>query len=477
MYLMRIFFFSDRCLWEMFCTICHKVNFKLCIPADEIHDLENTIQESYNMILDVLMSIDVEKADAANQMDKIIIFDAIKKDTGFNELNNVVRNHLRHWYIEKGCEMADRLISTGGLQAKTAEFGKFLVNLGISLKNFDKKKEAMKYFNDALETEIIDENRVLLYISIGEVYVYNGEGNNASSVLDKAIAICDCKAWPSEKARALNIYAMLHNNAGPSWAPMAIECGKKAYELQKTNENFSDMSTTYNNLGNAYIAKRKYTIGIQFYKTGLDIALSYFGHMHPLTAKIYNNLGNVYTTIDSYEEAHTYLEKALHIRVAINGKHHSCTIRSYQLCGHLCVKRHKYADALEYFFKALESSVITMGRDNFETGIIYLSIAEIFEQQEDKFMSAINYYGLALKIFNSCVGTEYIKIQRKTSAALRELQLSQRDITASESESVLLSCHSLEEQQLTQSKTPQQEVSTLRESKRLKSISSHKTSN
>ena len=43
-----------------------------------------------------------------------MIFAVIKKEVGFDVLNNMVKDELRKWYVETGADIADVIIQEGG---------------------------------------------------------------------------------------------------------------------------------------------------------------------------------------------------------------------------------------------------------------------------------------------------------------------------------------------------------------------------
>ena len=135
------------CLWEIFCSINagEKVNFQICLPTSERAELKKGISKNFNSILDALIAMDAQNAQAVNPKDRDMIFAVInyhiiehikttlffiKKECGFDVLNNMVKDQLRKWYplyVETGADIADVIIQEGGGESKSEKFGDFFV--------------------------------------------------------------------------------------------------------------------------------------------------------------------------------------------------------------------------------------------------------------------------------------------------------------------------------------------------------------
>ena len=76
--------------------------------------MKKGISENFNSIIRALIAMDVQNAEAVNPKDRNMIFAVIKKECGFDMLNNMVKNQLRKWYVETGADIADVIMGGGG---------------------------------------------------------------------------------------------------------------------------------------------------------------------------------------------------------------------------------------------------------------------------------------------------------------------------------------------------------------------------
>ena len=271
----------------------------MCLPSGERAALKAGIEDDFENIMNALVEMDAEKAEAFKESDRDMIFHAIREDGGFAKLNNLVKDQLREWFVETGADMAEEIIAAGGEEAESVAFRGFIFNLSTSL------------------------------VWCGENYAFKGER-------DRSIEYYE---------RSLNIQiATLGENHD------------HVLLLQDT-----ETSTLYNKLGSAYDSKGEYDRAIEYYERDLKTHLATLGENHPDTAALYNNLGSTYDSKGEYDRAIEYYERALKITLAPGPWNY--TADSYNYLGNTYKKKGEYDRAIEYYEKARHIWADTFGED------------------------------------------------------------------------------------------------------------------
>ena len=185
---------------------------------------------------------------------------------------------------------------------------------------------ARNYFKQALEYD--SENSDYLN-KHGVILVILGNSKEAIEYFNKALDI-NLKVYGETH---LNV-ATEYNNLGSAWDTLgdskkAIEYYTKALDidLKVYGENHPDVATYYNNLGLAWDNLGDSKKAIDYYTKALDIDLKVYGEMHPDVARGYNNLGGAWCTLGDSKKAIDYFSKALKICKATYGDNHPKTIQ------------------------------------------------------------------------------------------------------------------------------------------------------
>ncbi|MFQ5456152.1 MAG: tetratricopeptide repeat protein [Nitrospirota bacterium] len=194
-------------------------------------------------------------------------------------------------------------------------------NLGVTLSDLGKIKEAIYYYKKALQ---INPTDVSTYINFG----YNLE---QLGKVDEAI-------YYYKKALQINPdYAKAHNNLGNA----LFETGKvdKAiYYYKKALQINPDYAKAHNNLGNALLETGKVDEAIYYYKKALQI--------NPDYAEAYNNLGNALFETGKVDKAIYYYKKALQINPDFE--------EAYANIGVILESQGERDKAIYYYKKALQ---------------------------------------------------------------------------------------------------------------------------
>ena len=180
-------------MWEILSAI-KGGQLRVCLPSGERAALKAGIEKSFKSIMDALIGMDAEKAEAFKESDRDMIFHAIREDGGFAKLNNLVKDQLREWFVETGADMADEIIAAGGEEAESAAFGGFMFNLGSALDDFGEYDRAIEYYERSLKITLatLGENHpstAASYNNLGSTYDSKGEYDRAIEYYERSLKI------------------------------------------------------------------------------------------------------------------------------------------------------------------------------------------------------------------------------------------------------------------------------------------------
>ena len=88
------------CLWELFsAATCENVVLEVKLPEEEKPRFRQGLMKSMNAVMNTLVKVQVQRAEAFNPEDQKNIFAAIEGSCGFDHLNKTVKDQLRSWLL------------------------------------------------------------------------------------------------------------------------------------------------------------------------------------------------------------------------------------------------------------------------------------------------------------------------------------------------------------------------------------------
>ena len=354
------------CLWEIFCSINagSKVAFQICLPTSERTALKEGISKNFNSILDALIAMDAQNAEAVKPKDRDMIFAVIKKEVGFDVLNNMVKDQLRKWYVETGANIADVIIQEGGEESKSKKSGNFFFNLGIAFIEFHKYDEALRYFNHALNIKLSSKGSIAVaHIYTGIAHVKMALGTTTYTNIQEAVALYQ---------RVLNIkLATLGSNHR--------DTGTALFNL--ANANFENYRQGARLIADENIRK----VAISDCQRAIKIFSSLYDENHPDISSAYHNLARMTWVIRSPNSG-TIITTEMK-------KQDDLTDSDAE----------DWKTAVSYYEKSIKLSTIR-GRMHPDTGLTYVNLGNAYKYKKRNLARAIECYELALKIQLSTVG-------------------------------------------------------------------------
>jgi hypothetical protein len=93
------------CLWEILNSCEEKVAFEIVIPPSEKRAFKQSLVTKWSEVVETMTKVDIENAQAWRPDDQTMIASAVRRTKGgFAGLNTRVKNMLRTWLADTGCE-------------------------------------------------------------------------------------------------------------------------------------------------------------------------------------------------------------------------------------------------------------------------------------------------------------------------------------------------------------------------------------
>ena len=132
------------CLWELFCTEITGSEFSICLGKDEEAAFTAALLEDAGSILAALSKIDVEKAQAGSESDRLMIVTAAAAAPGgLRGLDGVAMARMRQWIISKLRQMIVAQTAPDGSLIASAEPLRIVLAASVGLHALAEDAEAL----------------------------------------------------------------------------------------------------------------------------------------------------------------------------------------------------------------------------------------------------------------------------------------------------------------------------------------------
>ncbi|HEY9848581.1 MAG TPA: CHAT domain-containing protein [Leptolyngbyaceae cyanobacterium] len=225
-----------------------------------------------------------------------------------------------------------------------------LNNIGLIYREFGYYREALKFYQQALEIQKNGNNRggeAATFNNIGLAYHELGEYPQALTFYQQALAIHKEVGNRVSEARTLNNLAELYRQLGQY--SESLEFYQQALAIVNSTNDRANLGNILHNIGLLYEEQSEYLKALEYYQQSLAIRKKIADKLGEGTTL--NNLGAVYDKLGQHSQALNSLQQALAILQEINNRPGiSYTLDSigtvYRSIG-------KYELALEAYQKAL----------------------------------------------------------------------------------------------------------------------------
>ena len=208
--------------------------------------------------------------------------------------------------------------------------------------------EALEFFEELLQEELVDRLKGQVLSETGLVYKVMGEWDKAIDYYQRSLAIKEKVADEHEIATTLNNLGNVYQAKG-EW-DKAIEYYQRDLAICEKLGDEHGMAPTFNNLGLLYQDKGEWDKAIEYHQRSLVICEK-VGDKYRM-AYSFNNLGCVYQDKGEWDKAIEYLQHSLVIREKIGDEHGMAYI--YNNMALFYWERGKLEEAISLFEKSLK---------------------------------------------------------------------------------------------------------------------------
>jgi tetratricopeptide (TPR) repeat protein len=177
--------------------------------------------------------------------------------------------------------------------------------------------EALQFFEDLLEEELVDKLKGEVLNEAGLVYKDKGEWDKAIDYYQRSLAIDEKVGDEHGMSAIFNNLGSVYQDKG-EW-DKALEYYQRSLEIDEKVGDEHGMATTLNNLGLVYKAKGEWDKAIDYYQRSLEIKEK-VGDEHGMSTT-FNNLGLVYKAKGEWDKAIDYYQRSLAIDEKVGDEH------------------------------------------------------------------------------------------------------------------------------------------------------------
>jgi len=134
--------------------------------------------------------------------------------------------------------------------------------------------------------------------------------------------------------------------------------------IEQSLPNDPILAGSLNNVGNFYIAQRRYREAAELLERALTIYVSAYGDNHTLTAKVINNLANAYLSDRKYDKAEALYERGLAATETLLGPGHYAVAMSLDWLAQANFYQQRYAEAEEELRRGITVAEKSTGPDS-----------------------------------------------------------------------------------------------------------------
>jgi tetratricopeptide (TPR) repeat protein len=216
-----------------------------------------------------------------------------------------------------------------------------------------------------------------IFVTLGQFLTRASLFTAAEKPLEEAVALSDevYKDDISKRANAIRELATVYLHQRKLTEAEASYL--QAIELYKGINDLKELSETETNLAVVYYKFGEYEKAIILQKEAIDIAVKYYGKIHPVISEFINNLATNYFFQGSFTDAELLWEEAIEIAKKTRGDIHSHTILLMKNLALLKTKLLKFDDALSIYDYSVKMLPITLGKWHSAVGAAYRSRASV----------------------------------------------------------------------------------------------------
>ena len=389
------------CLFELYCTIVTGSKLEVAMSKSNTDTfIKDISREPVSMIKKMQATIDVEKSECWKQEDKQRIFDLVRKEVGFVQVNKMIFNRMREWIIE----------SAESARAMDKDNLTLLSSVATLYRNQGRYSEAEPLYLECLKKrklELGDSHPDTLSAMNNLANLYDDQGKYAEAepLYLECLAKREVVLGEShpDTLSSVNNLANIYQIQGKycEAEPLYLKCLKASREA--LGETHPDTLSSMNNLANLYGDQGKYSEAEPLYLESLTKRQAVLGDMHPDTLISMNNLAALYDDQGKYSEAEPLYLECLKHQAAVLGDSHPDTLSSMNNLAGLYMYQRKYSQAEPLYLECLTKRSQALGETHPDTlisvnglAILYLKQGK-YSQAEPLYLDCLKKRKLTLK--------------------------------------------------------------------------------
>lgn len=372
------------CLFEIYCSVDAESQFEIAMCKSEQKRFIESIESEPDSIQRMIAVVDVERSEASNPLDKQLIFEAITKTVGFNKINTIIFELLRHWTVKT----VQRALREEKDNVKQIQLHAML---GYLYRILGKIDQSLTEYLICLEKqkEIYGENSLVVMKtegSIGDLYQRKGNHKLAYESLSDCVNKSIMLLGEENEETLFFMHGLGNVSSRLGNYQEAEKIFRKLYEIrcQTIGNKHAYTLASMNNLAESLQRQDQLIESEKLYLECLQLRQLSLGLSHPDTLNSMNNLANLYQRLSRYKDAQPLYEECLKLRSIKLGYNHASTLSSMNNLGYFYSSTKQYTLAIDIYINCLEKRKEKLGINHPETistmnnlGFVYLKLYKL----------------------------------------------------------------------------------------------------
>ena len=309
---------------------------------------------------------------------------------------------LRHWWKNSVLlDLYQMLLPLDKWHPTTLQELDIYNNLGRVYSELGQKREAKKYFQQALRSASDMKDQGSILNDLGSVCSSLGEKEEAQRYLEQALQISREIGDRKRESSVLTNLGLLYDELGKK--EEAQKFLEQALQISREIGDHWEKGKILSDLGLVHVAMGKKDEGLRSYEQALSICKETGNRRAEVS--VLTHYGQLYDELGKKEEAQKFLEQALQISREIGDRWEEGKILSY--LGHVHTDLEHYKEALDYYEQAL--TLLEQVENHWEEGRTLSYLGHIYSDLEQH-KEALDYYKQALRILEQ-VGDRWGEIR------------------------------------------------------------------
>jgi tetratricopeptide (TPR) repeat protein len=372
------------CIYEIFMAMNEHCDLSIVMPPREKDRMSIQLFSSFgsagvrgiDTLCKALAQVNIEQAEASVKQDKERILDLIRKHTGFQKVNGLVREGLRAWVGRAIISLVEERCSHG--ETTSESFTVFCREAGDILDMFGDYCSAnqvrMKASKALQSIQHLESAHALT--EKGQAYLSQNDYHGAREMFAKALEV-NQKALGRDHLETAKLYfrigQLLNKMGGEKGKALTMMRNCAAIQEMALGDH-RDTGVTYCHIGSLLGDMGETNDGIEMAQKALVILESYVGKEHPDTALCYGTLAGLLKERDP-KEALSMIDECCSIQESIKGGKHPDLASTFITRGEILRIMGRYGDSEISFRRGLAIYETTIGVESISAAWAYANLS------------------------------------------------------------------------------------------------------